>query len=33
MSGDELRDLRYAAAFHDIGKVAVPERSSTSRAR
>jgi HD-GYP domain-containing protein (c-di-GMP phosphodiesterase class II) len=26
MSADELRDLRYAAAFHDIGKVAVPER-------
>jgi diguanylate cyclase (GGDEF)-like protein len=26
MSSDELRDLRYAAAFHDIGKVAVPER-------
>jgi diguanylate cyclase (GGDEF)-like protein len=26
MSGEELRDLRYAAAFHDIGKVAVPER-------
>jgi putative methionine-R-sulfoxide reductase with GAF domain len=26
MSPDELRDLRYAAAFHDIGKVAVPER-------
>ena len=26
MSGDELRDLRYAAAFHDIGKIAVPER-------
>jgi HD-GYP domain-containing protein (c-di-GMP phosphodiesterase class II) len=26
MSDEELRDLRYAAAFHDIGKVAVPER-------
>jgi diguanylate cyclase (GGDEF)-like protein len=26
MSSDELRDLRYAAAFHDIGKVAVPDR-------
>ena len=26
MSDDELRDLRYAAAFHDIGKVTVPER-------
>jgi diguanylate cyclase (GGDEF)-like protein len=26
MSGDELRDLRYAAAFHDIGKVTVPEQ-------
>jgi HD-GYP domain-containing protein (c-di-GMP phosphodiesterase class II) len=26
MSPDELRNLRYAAAFHDIGKVAVPER-------
>jgi putative nucleotidyltransferase with HDIG domain len=26
MSREELRDLRYAAAFHDIGKVAVPER-------
>ena len=26
MTSDELRDLRYAAAFHDIGKVAVPER-------
>ena len=26
MSDHELRDLRYAAAFHDIGKVAVPER-------
>jgi HD-GYP domain-containing protein (c-di-GMP phosphodiesterase class II) len=26
MSPQELRDLRYAAAFHDIGKVAVPER-------
>jgi diguanylate cyclase (GGDEF)-like protein len=26
MSDDELRDLRYAAAFHDIGKVAVSER-------
>ena len=26
MSGDDLRDLRYAAAFHDIGKIAVPER-------
>jgi HD-GYP domain-containing protein (c-di-GMP phosphodiesterase class II) len=25
MSEDELRDLRYAAAFHDIGKIAVPE--------
>ena len=25
MSGDELRDLRYAAAFHDIGKVTVPD--------
>jgi diguanylate cyclase (GGDEF)-like protein len=25
MSTDELRDLRYAAAFHDIGKVAVPD--------
>ena len=30
---DELRDLRYAAAFHDIGKVAVPERTSTSPGR
>ncbi|MEA2422581.1 MAG: hypothetical protein QOF55_1680 [Thermoleophilaceae bacterium] len=26
MTPEELRDLRYAAAFHDIGKVAVPER-------
>jgi HD-GYP domain-containing protein (c-di-GMP phosphodiesterase class II) len=26
MSEDELRDLRYAAAFHDIGKAAVPRR-------
>jgi HD-GYP domain-containing protein (c-di-GMP phosphodiesterase class II) len=26
MSAQELRDLRYAAAFHDIGKVAVPEQ-------
>jgi diguanylate cyclase (GGDEF)-like protein len=26
MSADELRNLRYAAAFHDIGKVAVDER-------
>jgi putative nucleotidyltransferase with HDIG domain len=26
MSSEELRDLRYAAAFHDIGKVAVSER-------
>jgi diguanylate cyclase (GGDEF)-like protein/putative nucleotidyltransferase with HDIG domain len=26
MSPDDLRDLRYAAAFHDIGKVAVPEQ-------
>jgi diguanylate cyclase (GGDEF)-like protein len=26
MSADELRTLRYAAAFHDIGKVVVPER-------
>jgi diguanylate cyclase (GGDEF)-like protein/putative nucleotidyltransferase with HDIG domain len=26
MSDEELRNLRYAAAFHDIGKVAVPER-------
>jgi diguanylate cyclase (GGDEF)-like protein len=26
MSDGELRDLRFAAAFHDIGKVAVPER-------
>jgi diguanylate cyclase (GGDEF)-like protein len=26
MSDDELRELRYAAAFHDIGKIAVPER-------
>jgi diguanylate cyclase (GGDEF)-like protein len=26
MSEDELRRLRYAAAFHDIGKIAVPER-------
>jgi HD-GYP domain-containing protein (c-di-GMP phosphodiesterase class II) len=25
MSEDELRDLRYAAAFHDIGKIAVPD--------
>jgi HD-GYP domain-containing protein (c-di-GMP phosphodiesterase class II) len=25
MSEEELRDLRYAAAFHDIGKIAVPE--------
>jgi HD-GYP domain-containing protein (c-di-GMP phosphodiesterase class II) len=25
MSDQELRDLRYAAAFHDIGKIAVPE--------
>jgi two-component system cell cycle response regulator len=25
MSADELRVLRYAAAFHDIGKIAVPE--------
>jgi HD-GYP domain-containing protein (c-di-GMP phosphodiesterase class II) len=29
MSADELRDLRYAAAFHDIGKVAVSERILT----
>ncbi|MEA2457386.1 MAG: hypothetical protein QOC95_358 [Thermoleophilaceae bacterium] len=26
MSPDDLRDLRYAAAFHDIGKIAVSER-------
>jgi HD-GYP domain-containing protein (c-di-GMP phosphodiesterase class II) len=26
MSSDELRDLRYAAAFHDIGKVTVPDQ-------
>jgi putative nucleotidyltransferase with HDIG domain len=26
MDARELRNLRYAAAFHDIGKVAVPER-------
>jgi diguanylate cyclase (GGDEF)-like protein len=26
MSARELRNLRYAAAFHDIGKVAVPEQ-------
>ena len=26
MSDEELRNLRYAAAFHDIGKVAVPEQ-------
>lgn len=26
MSADELRDLRYAAAFHDIGKVTVPDQ-------
>ncbi|MEA2471444.1 MAG: hypothetical protein QOE38_2443, partial [Thermoleophilaceae bacterium] len=26
MNGHELRNLTYAAAFHDIGKVAVPER-------
>jgi hypothetical protein len=26
MTGDELRDLRYAAAFHDIGKVAVSDQ-------
>jgi HD-GYP domain-containing protein (c-di-GMP phosphodiesterase class II) len=26
MSGDELRVLRYAAAFHDIGKIAVPDQ-------
>jgi diguanylate cyclase (GGDEF)-like protein len=26
MSDEELRDLRYAAAFHDIGKVAVPDQ-------
>jgi diguanylate cyclase (GGDEF)-like protein len=25
MDGDELRKLRYAAAFHDIGRIAVPE--------
>ena len=25
MSDDELRALRYAAAFHDIGKIAVPD--------
>ncbi|MFL5884196.1 MAG: diguanylate cyclase [Thermoleophilaceae bacterium] len=25
MGGDELRDLRYAAAFHDIGKIVVPD--------
>jgi hypothetical protein len=25
MSGEDLRVLRYAAAFHDIGKIAVPE--------
>jgi diguanylate cyclase (GGDEF)-like protein len=25
MKGDDLRNLRYAAAFHDIGKIAVPE--------
>jgi len=25
MSEDELRDLRYAAAFHDIGKISVPD--------
>jgi diguanylate cyclase (GGDEF)-like protein len=26
MSAGDLRNLRYAAAFHDIGKIAVPER-------
>jgi diguanylate cyclase (GGDEF)-like protein len=25
MTEDDLRDLRYAAAFHDIGKIAVPD--------
>ncbi|HEX8646317.1 MAG TPA: HD domain-containing phosphohydrolase [Thermoleophilaceae bacterium] len=25
MTGQELRDVRYGAAFHDIGKIAVPE--------
>jgi diguanylate cyclase (GGDEF)-like protein len=25
MNDDELRDLRFAAVFHDIGKIAVPE--------
>jgi HD-GYP domain-containing protein (c-di-GMP phosphodiesterase class II) len=25
MDADDLRNLRYAAAFHDIGKIAVPE--------
>jgi diguanylate cyclase (GGDEF)-like protein len=25
LSDDELRDLRFAAVFHDIGKVAIPE--------
>jgi diguanylate cyclase (GGDEF)-like protein len=25
LGGQELRDLRYGAAFHDIGKIAVPE--------
>jgi diguanylate cyclase (GGDEF)-like protein len=25
LGGNELRDIRYGAAFHDIGKIAVPE--------
>ena len=28
-----LRDLRYGAIFHDIGKIAIPTRSSTSLGR
>jgi hypothetical protein len=26
MNDEEIRDLRYAAAFHDIGKIAIPEQ-------
>jgi putative nucleotidyltransferase with HDIG domain len=31
MSEGELRDLRFAAVFHDIGKIAIPERILNKR--
>ncbi len=33
MDPEALRMLRYAAAFHDIGKLSISPRSSTSRPR